>query len=70
MKIGPRMGFLMEDGTEIIICQPEENLPMKLETIIQYDGDKIKVLGMSMVAEWTPRERWGEIALRYLEAKS
>jgi len=66
MNIGPHGGFLMEDGAEVVIAQPEEN-SIKLETVFLYRGESVKILGMSMVRKWTPREQWGEIAQRYLD---
>ena len=63
-------GVLMPDGGTVLITQGWTG-DSKLETVIyKKAGSKEsvgRVLGVSMVKEYTPIEKWPEIAQRYLD---
>jgi len=61
-------GLLMPDGAIVNFVQGHAG-DAKLETIMYKKDGKTRILGVSIVASYTPKEKWIEIAQRYLDVK-
>jgi hypothetical protein len=61
-------GVLMPDGGTVNFVEGHAG-KAKLETVMYKKDGKSRVLGVSMVKEWTPRHKWIEIAQRYLSTE-